>query len=764
LNRVIFMKTKNHDRRILTSCFIVASSLFSLMSFAATVTEITTGEMLGYTQLDQRRSFYMKINGGAWEKTYSGTQFETAAQGQLMNLRAGNALFDDENRTDDNPDANTNDFIAQLDSYKAHGLLAFDICLQGGFPGYEGAKVSAFNSDGSLKPAWMDRAGRVISAANDRNMVAILGLFYQRQDQILTDANAIKQGITNVCNWLIANNYRNVIIEVANEYAHTGFNHTIIKSNTTTNGIGELIEFTKAKFNGLGWSLPVSASGMGGGGSQTGALKSTGQVVLFHGNGSSPASDATNAANFYYDAAQHGPIVMNEDENGDAVNQTNLDAEKATATGIFNNGGSWGFMWRVYNQYYPFEWALGSSTDISGGIEANYFHAVLDHILSLVKADVIISTISISVSALTLKTGVSTTITPTLSNFINPLASYQWNWGGTIENGTGNPPASKTKSFATAGTYNVTLSVTDNAVPANTYTSEAITFNVVNNFPPVISKAMYELTGTLNTSTSIDRTFISIKEGETLDFYAQATDTEGDPITYAWDLDGNGSYETVGQSAQKLFTTAATINGSLRVSDATGSAIHNVSIKVNPPSQVFLEVGGLVSMEAESYVNNTIRTDVANTEWYRSTLIPVFSGDEYITTQDNGAANGVWASAAEATYDIKFQTTGTYYVWLRRYNPDGSSNSVYAGVDGVQLAGTGDATYGSWEWYSPGTFTVSAAGVKTFQIRRREDGFMLDKIVITNSSTYAPSTINAGLGPVESDLVSGVTTNFPFCY
>jgi len=270
---------------------------------------------------------------------------------------------------------------------------------------------------------------------------------------------------------------------------------------------------------------------------------------------------------------------------------------------------------------------------------------------------------------------------------------------------------------------------------------------------------MYEIAGTLDINNSVDRTFISIKEGETLDFYAQATDTENDPITYAWDLDGDGSYETVGQSVQKLFTTAATINGSLRVSDATGSAIHNVSIKVNPPSPVFLEVGGLVSMEAENFLTNSIRGDVANSEWYKSTLLPVFSGDDYITTQDNGTANGAWATAAETTYDIKFQTTGTYYVWLRRYSPDASSNSFHAGVDGVELTGKGDATYGSWGWYSPGTFTVSAAGIKTFQIRRREDGFMADKIVITNSSTYKPSTINSGLGPIESSLVSGVTTN-----
>jgi len=746
--------TKINSSLLLAACFMI-TSLFSWInnSKAATVTEITTGEMLGYTQLDQRRSFYIKINGGAWEKTYSDPIYKTAAQGKLMNIRCANALFDDESNLaisqSFDPDANTNNFIAQLDSYKAHGVLSFNMCLQGGFPGYEGAIASAFNSDGSLKPAWMDRCDRVIKAANERNMIVQLALFYQRQDQILTDNNAVKEAVKNVCDWLIINNHRNVIIEVANEYYHSGFNNKIISTNAMTNGIGELIGIIKTKFTGLGWSLPISASGLGGN-IVSGTLKSEENLCMYHGNSTSPATDIANIKTLYNDITVHGPVITNEDDNGSSVNSTTLNNEKTTATGIFNEGGSWGLMWATYNQDYPFYWVLGATTDISGGSEANYFHAVLDHILSLVKADVILPSVFISASATTIKTGASTTITPTLSNFVNSIASYQWNWGGTLENGTGNPSASKIKTFATKGVYNVTLSVTDNASPAKTYTSPAITINVVDNFPPVISKVMYELSGTLDINTATDRTFIAITEGKALDFYAQGSDADNDSITYVWDLDGDGIFETPGQSVQKTFSTLGTINGSIRLSDATGSDIHAVNIKVNSLKGPFIEVAGLVTIEAENFTTNEIRTDVANTEWFRSTSIPIFSGDDYITTQDNGAANGAWATAAETTYDIKFQTTGTYYVWLRRYNPDASSNSFYAGVDGVELTGKGDATYGSWGWYSPGTFTVSAAGVKTFQIRRREDGFMLDKIVISNNATYDPSIINGGLGPVES--------------
>jgi hypothetical protein len=46
---------------------------------------------------------------------------------------------------------------------------------------------------------------------------------------------------------------------------------------------------------------------------------------------------------------------------------------------VVGAGGSWGLTWRVYNQYYPFNWAVGSSPDIGGGSRANYFRAILDH-------------------------------------------------------------------------------------------------------------------------------------------------------------------------------------------------------------------------------------------------------------------------------------------------------------------------------------------------------------------------------------------------
>jgi len=89
-----------------------------------------------------------------------------------------NCIFDDENPETRpagfDPESNTRNFIDSMEEYKSRGILAFTINLQGGYPGHEGAINSAFRSDGSLKAGYMNRAAKVIEAADDLGMAIIL--------------------------------------------------------------------------------------------------------------------------------------------------------------------------------------------------------------------------------------------------------------------------------------------------------------------------------------------------------------------------------------------------------------------------------------------------------------------------------------------------------------------------------------------------------------------------------------------------------------
>ncbi len=253
-----------------------------------------------------------------------------------MNARMVNATFEDRNRTDFDPDANTNRFISKIPEYVAQGIRAFTFNLQGGTPGYEGAINSAFHADGNLRSDTMKRMQRVIDACDRNGCVAILGCFYQRQDQILQDANAVRVGLLNVIDWLIHQKYRHVVLEIANEFNHGGFDHPIIN---TVKGEVKLIQILHQAAPGL----LISTSGLGDG-KIPDEIAQASDFILIHFNGT-PVNEIPERIQSL--KRFNKPIVCNEDEKTGEEAAGALDA-------CVQNGASWGYMNLAVNQTFPF--------------------------------------------------------------------------------------------------------------------------------------------------------------------------------------------------------------------------------------------------------------------------------------------------------------------------------------------------------------------------------------------------------------------------
>src|SRR5204863_2690702 len=150
------------------------------------------------------------LNG---KPTYAGRSYNgMRIEGLLMNVRAVQAIYDDQNpetRTKWaypdtgkwDPERNVREFIAALPEWRRHGVLAFTVNLQGGSPeGYSKGQPwenSAIDSDGNLRPAYMSRMARVLDRADELGMVAIVGYFYFGQDQRVKDEAAVRRGVTN---------------------------------------------------------------------------------------------------------------------------------------------------------------------------------------------------------------------------------------------------------------------------------------------------------------------------------------------------------------------------------------------------------------------------------------------------------------------------------------------------------------------------------------------------------------------------------------
>ncbi|MBM3474593.1 MAG: serine hydrolase [Armatimonadetes bacterium] len=281
------------------------------------------------------------IADGRWQINGAVTYTGAAAEGLLLNVRMVNAVFEDRNRTDFDPEANTDEFIAALPEYVRCGVRAFTLNLQGGFPDYEGALNSAFEADGTLRTEYVARVERVIEACDRERATVILGCFYQRQDQVLRDEAAVREGVKNVVGWLAGRGLTNVLLEIANEFGHGGFDHGVLRSADGQVGLIELARRTAAEH---GHPLLVSTSGLGD--ARVGdRVAEASDFLLVHLN-STPLAEIPNRLAALRRFGK--PIVVNEDDK--------VGEEAARAAELCVEAGvSWGYMGFAVNQRFPFE-------------------------------------------------------------------------------------------------------------------------------------------------------------------------------------------------------------------------------------------------------------------------------------------------------------------------------------------------------------------------------------------------------------------------
>ncbi|MDX2301972.1 MAG: hypothetical protein NW226_04190 [Microscillaceae bacterium] len=290
----------------------------------------------------QGEKFY--ING---KPTYAGKSWQgKSIEGLLFNSRMVQGIFDDLNPESRNlwkypdtqswdPDRNTHEFVAAMESWKKHGLLAFTLNLQGGSPTGYGNKNwinSAFDPNGNLRPDYMNRLNKILQKADELGMVVILGYFYFGQDQTLLKEADVLQAVDHATDWLLEKAYQNILIEINNE-ADIQYDHDILKAPR----VHELITRVKSKQK-KGFRLLVSTSYAGGKIPSVEIIKNS-DFVLLHGNGvSNPARISQMVDQVRQNTGYTPkPILFNEDDHYD------FDKEDNNFKAAVKSYASWGF-------------------------------------------------------------------------------------------------------------------------------------------------------------------------------------------------------------------------------------------------------------------------------------------------------------------------------------------------------------------------------------------------------------------------------------
>lgn len=162
---------------------------------------------------------------------------------------------------------------------------------------------------------------------------------------------------------------------------------------------------------------------------------------------------------------------------------------------------------------------------------------------------------------------------------------------------------------------------------------------------------------------------------------------------------------------------------------------------------VYQMAGGQVAIEAE---HPHVITNRDEDVWSEVNLGGVSGGKclEIGPDDESDWTSDPFATAPRLDYLVSFDDAGTFYIHVRGdagLDSTGYSDSCYAAVDGeatdwyrFEVAG------GTWGWVTK-SVVIDEVGVHLVSLMAREDGFRVDKLVIS-TSPVAPT----GNGPVES--------------
>jgi hypothetical protein len=293
-------------------------------------------------------------------------------EGLLLNSRMVQGIFDDLNPATVGrwayPDTgrwdaqrNTREFVAAMPQWRAFGLLAFTLNLQGGSPqGYSREQPwhnSAIREDGSLREDYLARLTAICDRADELGMVVILGIFYFGQDQRLRDEAAVVQAVDHTVNWVLDRGYRNILIEVNNE-CNVGYDHEILRPQR----VHELIDRVKHHTRD-GRRLLVGTSYGGGRIPGENVVRSS-DFLLLHGNGVREPDrirqmvQQTRALPGY----RPMPILFNEDDHFD------FDKPDYNLLAAISEYASWGYFdYRMAGEGFddgfqsvPVNWSISS--------------------------------------------------------------------------------------------------------------------------------------------------------------------------------------------------------------------------------------------------------------------------------------------------------------------------------------------------------------------------------------------------------------------
>ncbi|RLP54793.1 MAG: hypothetical protein D6160_08220 [Ketobacter sp.] len=161
---------------------------------------------------------------------------------------------------------------------------------------------------------------------------------------------------------------------------------------------------------------------------------------------------------------------------------------------------------------------------------------------------------------------------------------------------------------------------------------------------------------------------------------------------------------------------------------------------------------GTIAIDAENFSEVIASHD--NALWMVSSTAEAITGSTAQAPLSAQSHADFANNNARIDYNINFTQTGTYHLWMRGYAANGTSDTLYVGLNGAPLSSAffRFLPYKTWIWTdlkqggSYFSIDINNPGVHTLNLWMRETGTMVDRIVLSKNSNSTP----AGDGPAET--------------
>jgi len=233
------------------------------------------------------------------------------------------------------------------------------------------------------------------------------------------------------------------------------------------------------------------------------------------------------------------------------------------------------------------------------------------------------------------------------------------------------------------------------------------------------------------------------------------------PLEYFFEeISGNPGGSDSGWQTDMYYMDGGLFGGTeysyrVKIRDAQGNeTAFSAPVSITTPTVLSTYHGfnaqGEVVIEAESFDAKS-QGSIHTADWLFSTAKSGYSGTGAMYVPDQGR----WVPAGYAPtasprmdYRIKFDAAGTYYLSLRGWGNNGSGASCHAGIDMQPVSALSNIGLfdfhddRSYSWIPNRSFTISAPGIYMLNLWMRDDGAVIDKLMISGAQMQ-PS----GVGP-----------------